>query len=247
MDLQLQRLTEEFRLKGELSSADLFQLYRDMDKNVPKATVNWRIYELVKKGILERIGKGKFELGAQTKFHPSIANNLKNINTVIKNKFPYINYCLWDTNIIKPFHQHYPNSGFILVDVEKDVTESVFLFLKEKYKNVFLKPDKEILDRYVVSNKNSLVVRQLISEAPVQNEKGVPTVTIEKMLVDMFCDDEFEYMKGSEMLSVFKNIFEQFTISKSKLLRYASRKGKKDRIADFLEKNNLIKTNYNNA
>ena len=246
MDLQLQRLTDEFMQNGELSSAELFQLYREMDKDVPKATVNWRIYELVKKGVLERIGKGKFELGTQKKFHPAISNNLRSINNLIRKKFPYINYCIWDTGVLRTFHQHYPNSGFILVDVEKDVTEPVFLFLNGKYKNVFLKPNKEILDRYVLSNQKSIVVRQLISEAPLQNENGIPAITIEKILVDLFCDDEFEYMKGSEMLSVFKNIFSQFTISKSKLVRYASRKGRQDEITDFLEKNDLLKVKYSN-
>jgi hypothetical protein len=126
------------------------------------------------------------------------------------------------------------------VDIEKDAVESVFLFLKEKYKNVFLKPDKEMMDMYVVSNKNSIIVRQLISESPIQKEKGIPTVTIEKLVVDIFYDNEFEYLKGSELLSVIKNIFDNFTVSKSKLLRYASRKGKQDIILSFLEKNNII-------
>ena len=158
---------------------------------MPKATVNWRIYELVKKGIIERVGKGRFAWGAETQFHPPITRNQKSINALIKKQFPFISYCLWDTSVIKPFHQHLSKSDFTLVDIEKDAVESVFLFLKEKYKNVFLKPDKEMMDIYVVSNKNSIIVRQLISESPVQKEKGIPTVTIEKLIVDIFYDNEF--------------------------------------------------------
>ncbi|MBS1779255.1 MAG: hypothetical protein JST70_08010 [Bacteroidetes bacterium] len=207
---------------------------------MPKATVNWRIYELVKKGIIVRVGKGRFAWGTETQFHPPITRNLKNINALIKKQFPFINYCLWDTSIIKPFHQHLSKSDFILVDIEKYAVESVFLFLKEKYKNVFLKPDKEMMDMYVVSNKNSIIVRQLISESPTQKEKEVPTVTIEKLVVDIFSDSEFEYLKGSELLLVIKNIFDSFTVNKSRLLRYASRKGKQDIILSFLEKNNIL-------
>lgn len=211
---------------------------------MPKATVNWRIYELVKKGILERVGKGKFMWGSETKFQPTVSIQLKQLNHKIKAKFPFISYCLWDNGMIKPFHQHLPGSRFTLIDVEKEVLESVFVFFKEEYKNTYLKPAKEMMDTYVMSDNDSIIIRQLISEAPVQGVDGIPTVTIEKMLVDIYTDREFEYLKGSELLLIFKNIFDRFTVNKSKLLRYAGRKGKQEKILRFLEDNNFIEPRF---
>lgn len=148
--------------------------------------------------------------------------------------------------MIKPFHQHLPGSKFTLVDVEKEVMESVFVFLKEEYRNTYLKPDKEMMDKYIMQNTDSIIVRQLISESPIQINNTVPTLTIEKMIVDIFSDHEFEYLKGSELLMIFRNVFDRFTVNKSKLLRYANRKGKQEKIVKFLEDNNFMTPRFIN-
>ncbi|MHA4811483.1 DUF6577 family protein [Flavitalea flava] len=49
----------------------------------------------------------------------------------------------------------------------------------------------------------------------------------EKMLVDLFTDNEFEYLEGNELISVFKNAWDHFPVNQSKLLRYAGRKGQR--------------------
>jgi hypothetical protein len=206
--------------------------------------VNWRVYELAKKGILERVGKGKFLWGSETKFHPSISVPLKQLNYKIKKQFPFISYCLWDNGMLKPFHLHLPGSRFILADVEKDVMESLFVFFKKEYKNTYLKPDKEMMDKYIMQDNDSIIVRQLISESPTQVTDEVTTVTIEKMIVDIFSDHEFEYLKGSELLLIVRNAFDQFTINKSKLLRYASRKGQQEKLSRFLEDNHFTDSRF---
>lgn len=241
-DLHITRLEEKFAGSEELTTKDLLAFFKELNENVPKSTVNWRVYELVRNGILERVGKGRFILGSESKFHPSISIQIKQLNYKIKKQFPFISYCLWDNGMIKPFHQHLPSFRFILVDAEKEVMESLFVFFKEEYKNTYLKPDKEMMDKYIIQDKDSIVVRQLISESPTQVIDEVATVTIEKMLVDIFADHEFEYLKGSELLVIFKNAFDHFTINKSKLLRYASRKGQQEKLLKLLEENNLIKS-----
>jgi hypothetical protein len=54
------------------------------------------------------------------------------------------------------------------------------------------------------------------------------------ILADIFKDREFAYLQGNELLSVFRNAVEHYTINLSKLLRYADRKGKKEEIRSFI-------------
>jgi hypothetical protein len=65
----------------------------------------------------------------------------------------------------------------------------------------------------------------------------VQTITIEKMLVDIFSDETtFAAQQGGEMQTIFKNAFEKYTINENKMLRYADRRGKKEAFNNYLNK-----------
>ena len=82
----------------------------------------------------------------------------------------------------------------------------------------------------------------MISEAPLQIIKDYQTVTLEKMLVDVFCDEELFFIyQGKEMKSIFKEAFGKYSINTNKLLRYASRRGKKEEINKYI--NQIIGNN----
>ncbi len=80
---------------------------------------------------------------------------------------------------------------------------------------------------------------QLISESPLQLVEGINTPTIEKVLVDIVGDVEFSFLQGSEINYVFTTIFERHSINKNKLLRYATRRGRKDEVEQLLNVNIL--------
>ena len=45
-------------------------------------------------------------------------------------------------------------------------------------------------DNYVSTTENPIIVKTLITEAPLKKLVGITTITIEKLLVDLFCDKE---------------------------------------------------------
>ncbi len=53
--------------------------------------------------------------------------------------------------------------------------------------------------------------------------------SLEKIMVDIFCDQEFSFLQGAELFTIYKNAFDKYTINRTKLLRYVSRKGKEER------------------
>ncbi len=115
--------------------------------------------------------------------------------------------------------------------------ESVFYFLKEKEKNVFLNPSPDILSRYASGDKETIIIKPLVSEAPVQKLQGIETITIEKVLVDIFTDEIlFAAQQGGEMLQIFSEVYSKYTINESKMLRYADRKRKKEALIQYVDR-----------
>jgi hypothetical protein len=122
-----------------------------------------------------------------------------------------------------------------LVDVERDVTESVYFQLKEEFSGAFLRPPETLLNNVLPDFRLPLVVRYLASENPLSEHDNILVVTIEKMLVDVFCDPEFSYFMGSERRAVFSNAYYKYTVNENKLLRYAARKRRKEQIQKYIE------------
>lgn len=200
-------------------------------------TVNWRVYALVQSGILSRIGRGKFTLGKGRIFLPELSTKIKTLFRDLQKQFPYLQICIWNTSVLNELMLHQPGRFYTMIEVDKETTQSVFYFLKETKKNIFLEPDAEILSLYASAEKETIIINSLVSEAPVQMIQGVVTTTIEKLLVDVFCDDVlFAAQQGGEMETIFKEAFEKYTINENKMLRYADRRRKKEAFSNYLNR-----------
>lgn len=186
-------------------------------------------------GVLTRIGRGKFALGAGRTYCPELTNKQTSLFKKLKAEFPFISICIWSTSVINEFMLHQPGRFYQLIEVEKSVMESLFYFLKDKNISVYIDPSPELISRYLIDEKEPWIVKPLVSEAPTQELEGVSTITIEKMLVDIFCDPIiFSAQQGSEMDQIFKEAFEKYVINESKMLRYASRRRKKPELDNYL-------------
>ena len=83
----------------------------------------------------------------------------------------------------------------------------------------------------------------------MQEIGGITTVTLEKMLVDIFCDETlFAAQQGAEMRTVFNEALGIYTVNQSKMLRYADRRKKKQIFDDYLKTvSNYRQHNQNRA
>ncbi|HPD64586.1 MAG TPA: hypothetical protein P5050_04855 [Bacteroidia bacterium] len=193
---------------------------------------------------MQRISRGKFSLGKGRKYLPEISSVTKSVFKKLKAEFPYASFCVWNTSVLNEFMQHQPGRYFLLVETDKEITNSVFYFLREIKKSVFIEPTKDILEKYIVNEKEVVVIKSLISEAPTQNINEVETATIEKMLVDIFCDDViFSAQQGTEKRIIFKEAFTKYTINQSKMLRYADRRRKKEQLIQFIKEIQIYGSN----
>ena len=235
--LNIAKLQTHFKGIPTFGNKDIVQFYKQFEPKVKATTVNWRVYSLVQSGVLSRIGRGKFTLGERKNFVPQISSGLKKLYGKLRKQFPYLQICTWHTSLINELMLHQPGRFHTLVEVEKDAMEPVFFFLKENKTNVFLDPTTDILSRYASGEKETTIVKSLVSEAPMQIVQDVQTITIEKMLVDIFCDETvFAAQQGGEMQNIFKEAYNRYTINESGMLRYADRRGKKKSFDKYLNK-----------
>ncbi len=233
--LHIKQLKEQFKKADYFTTKEISEFYLSFDPLVKKATINWRVYALINKGVLTRIGRGKFCLGSNNIFSPELNRKEKVIYNKLKAEFPYAVICVWNTKILNEFMQHQPGNFQIIVEVEKEITHPVFYFLKKLKYPVFIQPTVEILEKYLPTDKEAIIIKSLVSESPLQQAGNIRTVTIEKLLVDIFSDTNiFSAQQGAELRTIFQETFNKYTVNQSKMLRYASRRRKKESFQEYL-------------
>ncbi len=78
-------------------------------------------------------------------------------------------------------------------------------------------------------------MQSLISKAPTQTIRRTSTITIEKMIVDLYCEKKiFNAFQGSELINIVNNAYRRYSIDFTKLISYAKRRRKEVDLIDFL-------------
>jgi len=209
-----------------------------------RSTIDWRIYHLTQNKILYRLSRGHYTLSDSNKqnYLPVIDKSIKKIYSIIKSQLPYINFIVWQTKWMNEFMRHQPGKFITIIEVEKEVMESVFNLLQSSHQNVFVNPNREIIQNYVYNSKFPIVIEKLISEAPIQKVKNLKTTTIEKILVDIISDvDLFSTFQGRELYNIYEIAFSRYKISISKMKRYAKRRNKIKKLESII---NLTKIRH---
>lgn len=197
-------------------------------------TINMYLSKLKKEGIINSPSRGIYELDSHTPFQPNISITLKRIFNKIKREFPYISFCVWDTVWLNDFMRHQPFKHYIVLEVEKDACESVFGFLSETMKNVFLNPDEELFDRYISNLDGVFIVKNMVSEAPLIEEQKIIIASLEKLLVDMLIDTALFSAQQSEKEFIMRSAMGKYTLNELKMRRYAVRRNREEEIEKLI-------------
>lgn len=232
-------LKKRFSNQNLISRNELFEFYKSFEPDLKEATFSWRIYSLKEKNVLKLVKNGFYTLSAKPQYDPPIDSKLRDIATKISKHFPNARYCVWHTRWLNDWMTHQPGRFSSLVEAEQSATESVFYFLKdENYKNVYLNPDENLLERYVSEHTESIIVKSLVSKAPIRKVKKISIPTSEKILVDLFVERKvFAAFQGSELVNIYNNFYSKYALNITKLLAYAKRRGSEPALLEFITKN----------
>ena len=186
---------------------------------VPMTSIYYSIHSLIEEGVVFPVGKGRYSRIPKVRYVPSITPWMKEIHYYMLEECVGVHSCICE------------HEGNLKIDVAKTDIPGVVDALKRHYDNVIIKKDA---DRFPAKLKGYLIVGQIISDSPqilVEDKISVPS--IEKQLVDAIG------RKGSsdkELDRLFQQAFEQYSINRNRLTRYASRRGLREELDEQLTK-----------
>ena len=227
---------------GIFTRKDLLNVVRSGMKNISEGSLVVLLNRMIAENKIIRVSYGKYKLNEDLKHEFLYEPNefMLSLNKHIKEKFPFIDYCIWHPSVFASMMLHVPAVRTTLVDVEREAMESVFMSLQnvESEIPIFLNPSQEDVDRYI-TNRDLIIVRPLVKEAPLDVINGCPVPTLEKMLVDAISDKELQHLQGNELYTIYSNAFSDYAIKKTRLLRYAARRNRKQKVEQIINTINI--------
>lgn len=227
---------------GIFTRKDLLNVVRSGMKNISEGSLVVLLNRMIAENKIIRVSYGKYKLNEDLKHEFLYEPNefMLSLNKHIKEKFPFIDYCIWQPSVFASMMLHVPAVRTTLVDVEREAMESVFMSLQnvESEIPIFLNPSQEDVDRYI-TNRDLIIVRPLVKEAPLDVINGCPVPTLEKMLVDAISDKELQHLQGNELYTIYSNAFSDYAIKKTRLLRYAARRNRKQKVEQIINTINI--------
>ena len=234
-DFIIEQLKKDFKGRETFSREELYDFYRQYEPDLKETTFRWRIFDLKNKQLINTISRKLFTLSYKPVFKPTIEDTERKIFSKIDNQFPTLKFCIWPTIIVHEFMLHIPGKYISILEVEKDAIEPVYRFLKDQdFRNVFIEPKEKEIERYIFETETAIVLQPLISKSPIQKIDTVATTTLEKLIVDLYCDKNlFAAFQGSEYVHIINNAFKKYSIDFTKLFQYAKRRTKETELLEF--------------
>lgn len=230
--------------RGEVTRRELFRLLQRQYPRLKETSFDWILYKLVGKSMIARTGRGCYGMQGKVVYRPSVSPRLRNIFVKVKKRYNPEDLLVWETIWLNDFMIHQPFHSMIVLETEPDLMKTVFDLLKDTVSNqVFLRRGfaaqstnlGALIDDYILEAKQPIIVQKSISRSPWAEVRKVTIPTLEKILVDLFCDPIlFTTYQGSELETIYLTAFKRYAIDSKKLLSYANRRGKKEPLAAFL-------------
>lgn len=222
---------------GVFYRKDFLRHFVGKQTGITERAVDLQIGRLLASKKLVRKARGEYQVNGNhlPELVCHLSESERDLYLKLKKQFPFLDFCIWSPRVLSQFMHHVPDVAYTFVDVEKDGMESVFHALQNMAlnRNILLAPSAEECSRYLMGD--AVVVRQLIGQSPLTEMDGCVVPRIEKILVDAVGDKEMDYARGSEIYQVFKEVFERVHVNVSKLMRYASRRNRRQQIEGILK------------
>lgn len=191
------------------------------------------LYRLVESEVLYDAGRGWYS----TIPTPFTARNdsLEALRRLVEKHFPRLQFSIWSTQQLQSFAHHMMSRFTTFLYTESDAIFPVTGLLQERGYTVYPNPRQTEVEKYVASSDRRIIVRQLLTEEPVEGHFA----TIEKTLVDLYLEkDRLFLMDLAEFRRIFENIIFANRINMGRLLRYAQRRKVKPSIVKLLSDRN---------
>ncbi len=233
-------IANAFREDKLLTKKELLAWLEGVYPDASKKTLSWRIYDLKERGILESPGRGVYRMATREDFTPVFSNLSKRIAAMLARELPLVNVCIWETRWLNAWMELQPAYNWTLVEAERGALDAIFNHLTGLSKKVYLQPTRSIMELYVLSLNEAVIVKPLVSEAPLIRESKITTAAPEKMLVDIVAEPDIFVGQQGELEHIFENMFTQILIHQNRLLRYARRRKSEGQVVQLIPENRRL-------
>ena len=182
-----------------------------------KPSVYSRIRSLVESGRLSRIGQGKYLPSHKPSYPYSVTPWMQEVNLYLHDTCIGLNYCI------------YQKGSNLFIEAAKSDLHPIELALKAKYSKVAQEKEARLLlpglDGYII-------LKPLVTDAPVVYERDVPIPSVEKEIVDYL---ERNKKTPETVMPFFQKTMEVYPVNTSRLNRYAARRGLSEELSGCMD------------
>jgi hypothetical protein len=231
------QLLGRFKNHEFFTREDLLRFYRESEPDLKETTFGWRVFDLKRRQVIRDVKKGGYTLEGKQQFKPVLDKMTIKVSKFLETSFGDLGYNIWNTSWLNEMTELQATLHMIILEVDKNVVETVFNNLRDhgKFNNVYLKPDETMINTYISEINGPLIVKPIISRAPVARMKNVSIPTIEKILVDLFCEQKLFYaFQGRQLIRIYEHCLSRYTINYSRLINYAKRRKREEEIREFI-------------
>lgn len=205
-------------------------------KKISNVTIYKRINKMIALGELSRVGNGQYVFVNKAKFDYKIGlnNSLSVVNKLNEKLDKSAKYVIYETTLLNMFLNHLIGWPTLIVEVEKDLVDSVFWFLKDEgVNNVLLNPTENENYMYNPYDGSGVIVKKMVSKSPIDNKNH--KIKIEKILVDIVCDKTLNmFYEGAEIPHMVEDILDKYTVKYDTVKNYAKRRHYYDRFIKYV-------------
>ena len=231
------------QLKGKYCSIDEIETFvKQRNPLISRKTVVWQVNELVKKGKVVRVGRGVYLFAPKKRFNLTASGLTRRAYKLLNSRLNYLEVTITDTSSLGDLMNLQPFSFVVCIETRKTAVNAVLSALQKEKIEAYSKKDFPKVERYVTTSQPVFVRPELAVNPSMPKEKNMRMANIEKILVDLVCDEDiYGQYQGSELENIYMNATERYAVNYSQMLKYAAARGKKTKVVEYLSETTEFK------
>jgi len=234
-----EKILEEFN--GQYCSTDTIVAFVEgVIKGALRKTIIWSINDLIRQGKAVRVGRGVYGFMPKKRFNPAMSEASKRVCSILQSKFKYLVVTVTDTSVLGQFMNLQPFSTLVVIEARKSATGAVLSALRKEGVDAYAKRDYAKLEQYVSSPHPFLIRPELSVNPNMTQYDNVRVSSLEKILVDLVCDDDiYGQYQGEELVNIYKNSTFDYAVNFSQVLKYGAARKKKASVLAILQETDV--------
>ena len=185
-----------------------------------KKVIKNYLLEFKKQGVIFNAGYG-FYTTLKEEFQIPIISRVETITRLLKKRFPFVNFIIWDTKQLQSLYLHTQVHSITFVETDQEMLSPFYDCISEKYQKTYIEKRNKDYFAQIPLYLNPVVIRKKPSRSPY---KGI-TPTLEKILVDMFIDlNTYRYISEVDYWQIWQELSSHYRINIGKVISYSKRR-----------------------